>query len=105
MNPKADKYSSMTRDERFIESWSFIWFRAWDKKFFKIFKKFIKKTESSGCRCQISFVFFENTFHLKQNHWEKPLSVLWYEIIQDVKKKSKKIIKQPQKQNRMILFW
>ena len=49
--------------------------------------------------------FFENTFHLKQNHWEKPLSVLWYEIIQDVKKKSKKIIKQPQKQNRMILFW
>lgn len=47
--------------------------------------------------------FFENTFHLKQNHWEKPLSVLWYEIIQDDKKKSKKI-KQPQKQHRMILF-
>ena len=47
MNPKADKYSSMTRDERFIESWSFIWFRAWDKIFFKNLKKFIKKTESS----------------------------------------------------------
>lgn len=47
MNPKADKYSSMTRDERFIESWSFIWFRAWDKNFFKNLKKIIKKTESS----------------------------------------------------------
>lgn len=47
MNPKADKYSPMTRDERFIESWSFIWFRAWDKIFFKNLKKFIKKTESS----------------------------------------------------------
>lgn len=47
MNPKADKYSPMTRDERFIESWSFIWFRAWDKNVFKNLKKFIKKTESS----------------------------------------------------------
>ena len=37
----------MTRDERFVESWSFIWFRAWYKKFFKNLKKFIKKTESS----------------------------------------------------------
>lgn len=47
MNPKAEKYSSMTRDERFVESWSFIWFGAWDKKFFKNLKKFIKKTEFS----------------------------------------------------------
>lgn len=34
--------------------------------------------------------FFENTFHLKQNHWDKPLFVLWYEIIQDVKKSQKR---------------